>query len=66
MVYGHSLADVDKPYLYKVAKNVRSDAEWHLCIYYRNLEERMVETTRIKNFITEIGLDINNWHTFQM
>lgn len=66
VVYGHSLADVDMPYLREVAKSVSADVEWYFSIYYRNPEELNAETTRIKNFITEVGIDINNCHTFKM
>lgn len=66
VVYGHSLADVDLPYLQEVVGNVRDDAEWYFSIYYRDAVEKQAECERVHSFMAEAGLDVNNCHTFQM
>lgn len=66
VVYGHSLADVDMPYLLEIVKNVRQDAEWYFSIYYSNPIEKQAECERVNSFISEVGLNANNCHTFQM
>lgn len=66
VVYGHSLADVDMPYLMEIANSVLHDAEWYFSIYYRDAVEKQKECDRVNRFISEAGLDVNKCHTFQM
>lgn len=66
VVYGHSLADVDMPYFKEIVRNVKAGAEWYFSVYYCNSVERDAEVARVKSFISDVGLDINVCHTFQM
>lgn len=66
VVYGHSLSDIDMPYLKEVARYVRPDAEWFFSIYYNNPVERDEEINVTRNAIEEIGLDTERCHTFKI
>lgn len=66
VLYGHSLSDIDMPYLKEVASHVDSEAEWYFSIYYSNPVERDERVLVIKQTIEELGLDMANCQTFQI
>ena len=66
VLYGHSLSDIDMPYLKEVAKNVNTNAEWYFSIYFNDPVERDERVNVIMQAIEKLGLHIDDGHTFQI
>ena len=66
VVYGHSLSDVDMPYFRKIASNIQQNSKWYFSIHYNNPSERDFEVKKIRAFISELKLDIDNCQTFSL
>lgn len=60
VVYGHSLSDVDLPYLKTIKANVDTLSEWHFSWYSNE------DINRIKQLINKLNLLQSNCFTFKM